>query len=78
VASILRFIRPQDGYFDDEATRIMGEAFDAAREQIEGAGQIVYEAVAARIITAVQRGERDPVRLCETALIGHRYESKTG
>ena len=55
----------------------MGEAFDAASNQIDGASQIVYEAVAARIIAAAHKGERDPVRLCNAGLAGLGYESKT-
>jgi hypothetical protein len=54
----------------------MGEAFDAAREKVKGEGQIVYEAVAARIIAAAHRGERDPIRLCNAGLAGLGYESK--
>jgi hypothetical protein len=78
VASILPFLRPNDGVFDDAATRVMGEAFDAARKQVEGAGQLVYEAIAARIIAAAQRGERDPLRLRQAALAGLGYDSKAG
>ena len=77
VASILPFIRPHDGSFDPEATRAMGEAFDAARKQVEGAGQVVHEAIAARIISAAQRGERDSMRLRNIALAGLGY-GKTG
>jgi len=74
--SIRAFIKPGDGVFDDHATRVMGEAFDAAREKVNGEGQIVYEAVAARIIAAAHRGERDPIRLCNAGLAGLGYESK--
>jgi hypothetical protein len=77
VASILPFIRPHDGSFDPDATRAMGEAFDAARMQVEGAGQVVHEAIAARIIAAAQRGERDPMRLRNIALAGLGYD-RTG
>jgi hypothetical protein len=56
----------------------MGEAFDAARKQVEGAGQAVYEVIAARIIAAAQRGERDPLRLRQAALAGLGYDSKAG
>jgi hypothetical protein len=77
VASILPFIRPHDGSFDPETTRAMGEAFDAARKQVEGAGRAVHEAIAARIISADQRGERDPMRLRNIALAGLGY-GKTG
>jgi hypothetical protein len=80
VASILPFIKPNDGSFDDEATRVMGQAFDAARKALHSSGQpqIVYETIAARIIAAAQKGERDPVRLCNAGLAGLGYESKAG
>jgi hypothetical protein len=78
VASILPFIRPHDGCFDDAVTRVMGEAFDAARKHVEGSGQAVCEVIAARIIAAAQRGERDPLRLRQAALAGLGYDSKAG
>jgi hypothetical protein len=56
----------------------MGEAFDAAREQVGRAGQADYETIAARIIKAAQRGECDPVRLCNAGLAGLGYGSKAG
>jgi hypothetical protein len=71
------FIKPGDGVFDDVATRVMGEAFEAAREKIDGASQIVYEAIAARIIAAAYKGERDPVRLLNAALAGLGYDNET-
>lgn len=42
----------------------MGEAFEAARKKLHSAGQpqIVFETIAARIIAAASKGERDPVR----------------
>jgi hypothetical protein len=78
VASILAFLKPHDGFFDDHATRVMGEAFDDARKKVDGAGQLVYEAVAARIIAAAHKGERDPVRLRIAGLAGLGYERETG
>jgi hypothetical protein len=78
VASVLPFIEPHDGSFDPELTRAMGQAFDAAREQVGDAGQSVYEAIAEQIITAARKGERDPVRLRNAGLAGLGYESKTG
>jgi hypothetical protein len=77
MASILPFIKPNDG---SEATRVMGQAFDAARKALQSSGQpqIVYETIAARIIAAAQKGERDPARLCNVGLAGLGYESKTG
>ena len=60
--------KPSDGTFDDHATRVMGEAFDAARIKLHSSGQpqIVFETIAARIIAAASKGERDPVRLRRT------------
>jgi hypothetical protein len=80
MGSILPFIRPNDGSFDDEATRVMGEAFDAACKALHSSGQpqIVYDTIAVRIIAAAHRGERDPVRLRNAGLAGLGYESKTG
>ena len=77
VRSILPFLKPSDSVFDDKATRVMGAAFDAAREVVDGAGQIVYEAIAARIIAAAHRGERDPVRLRNVGLAGLGYDTET-
>ena len=50
VASILPFIRARTD-FDDETTRLMGEAFDAARASLDGQEQPehFYEIIAARI-----------------------------
>ena len=47
-----------------ETTRLLGEAFDAARAALHDRGQpeIVYEIVAKRIIEAAKKGERDPIR----------------
>lgn len=56
--------------FDDAVTRIMGEAFDAACEEIRGSGQplLVREVMARRIIDAARAGERDVMRLRDAAL----------
>jgi hypothetical protein len=69
VASIIPFLRPRSD-FDDEATRIMGEAFDAACKEIRDGEprNTIHEAIAKRIIDAARRGERDPVRLRDIAL----------
>jgi hypothetical protein len=50
----------------------MGEAFDEARKKLHSAGQpfIIFETIAARIISAASRGERDPVRLRNAGLVG--------
>jgi hypothetical protein len=75
VASILPFIRLRTD-FDDETTRIMGEAFDAARESLQDRGQpeIVYEIIAKRIIEAAKKGERDPIRLRDAGLAALGYK----
>jgi hypothetical protein len=80
VATILTFLKPNDGVFNDHATRVMGEAFDAAAKALHDTGQpaIVYETIAARIIAAARKGERDPVRLRDAGLAGLGYESKAG
>jgi hypothetical protein len=76
VASIRAFLNPSDGIFDDHATRVMGEAFEAARKKLHSAGQsqIVFETIAARIIAAASKGERDPVRLRNAGLAGLVYD----
>ena len=55
-----RLVRP-----DDETTRIMGEAFDAACGGLRDTGQpaLVREIIAKRIVEAAKKGERDPGRL---------------
>jgi hypothetical protein len=64
VASILPFMTPSDGAFDDRATRIMGEAFDAAVTALRTEQPAVfYERIAKQIIAAANKGERDPMRL---------------
>jgi hypothetical protein len=70
VASILSFIRKAGAVFDDYATEILGEAFDAACKELHDKGQpkIVYEVIAKRIIDAARNGERDPVRLRNVGL----------
>ena len=58
------------GDFDDEATRIMGEAFDAACHELHDTKQpaIVYEVIAKRILAAARKGERDAERLRDIGL----------
>jgi hypothetical protein len=64
--------------FDDTATRIMGEAFDAACEEIGDMGRLplVREDMAKRIIDSARAGERDVNRLREAALKGQEAEPK--
>jgi hypothetical protein len=57
--------------FDDAATRVMGEAFDAACKELGDVRQphLVREGIAKRIIEAARAGERDVGRLREAALV---------
>jgi hypothetical protein len=66
-ASIIRFI-PR-GIFDDAATKVMGDAFDAACQARHRSGQppIGYEVIARRIVEAA-RAEEPLKRLTEAAL----------
>jgi hypothetical protein len=75
VATILPFIRARAD-FDDETTRLMGEAFDAARASIDGQDEpeLFYEIIAARIVEAARKGERDPTRLRDIALEALGYK----
>ena len=68
MASIIQFI-PR-GVFDDAATKVMGEAFDAACNQYQGTDQLalVQEIIARRIIIEARTGERDVTRLRDVAL----------
>ena len=77
MASIIPFLRPRSD-FPDDVTRIMGEAFDAARKELHDTGQpaIVQEIMAKRIIAAAGAGERNVTRLRDIALaaLGHTPE----
>jgi hypothetical protein len=72
VVSILPFVRTAGTVFDDNATRIMGEAFDSACKELHDKGQpeIVYEVIAKHIIDAAKKGERDPIQLRKAGLTG--------
>ena len=59
--------------FDDAATGVMGQAFDAACAELYGPvspEKDVQQAIARRIIHAARRGERDVKRLTRAALAG--------
>ena len=72
MATVLSFLlnRPD---FDDEATRIMGEAFDAACKGLQDGGQpdLVREIIAKRIIEAAQKGERCSLTQSMSAMTSH-------
>ena len=78
MATVLQFIRNKSD-FDDEATRLMGEAMDAACEDLRDTGQpaLVREIIAKRIIEATKKGERDPARLraAGLAVLGYDREA---
>jgi hypothetical protein len=76
LASILPFIKPENGSFNDETKRNMGDAFNATITVLRSTAQpaIVYASIAASIIEAAGRGECDPARLHKaglTALMRH-------
>jgi hypothetical protein len=61
----------KDGVFDPEATAIMGEAFDSACGELHfPRHKWARELIAKRIIAAARKGEFDPVRLRQAALVG--------
>jgi hypothetical protein len=68
VASIIPFL--PCGVFDDAATQVMGQAFDAACRALHDTGQptVVHEVMAKRIIEAARNGERDMHKLRAAAL----------
>jgi len=71
MTTIIRFIEKAGlaGVFDDHATKVMGEAFDAACKDLhDTTTEHVYEVVATRIIEAAKSGERDPEKLRDWAL----------
>jgi hypothetical protein len=79
MVSILHFIRGKSD-FDDDATNAMGAAFDAACKGLRDRGQpdIVREIIAKRIIEAAKKGERDPIRLCNSGLAALGHDRETG
>ena len=54
-----------------EATPIIGEAFDKVCKEMHDKGQpdLVKEIIANRLIEIADHGERDPEKMCESALI---------
>jgi hypothetical protein len=80
MSTILPFIIRSETAFDDDVTRIMGLAFDAACAGLHqrNLSQPVREIIAERIIEATKRGERDPKRLCSIAIAAISGDRKTG
>jgi hypothetical protein len=77
MAAILEFI-PRSAVFDDEALRVMTEAFEAACAGIQDQREIVREIIARRIIEAAKKGERDPIVLRDAGLVSLGYDKQTG
>jgi hypothetical protein len=77
MASVLPFVRNKFD-FDDEETRLMGAAFDAACKGLQDTGQpaLVREIIAKHIIEAAKKGERDPRRLRNAGLAALGYNKE--
>jgi hypothetical protein len=59
------------GAFEPEVTALMGEAFEAACEELHfPKHKWVRELIAARIIATARRGELDPIHLRVVAVEG--------
>ena len=69
-------VHRRQGDFDDETTRLMGEAFDAARASHDGQDEpeLFYEIIAARTVEAAKKSERDPIRLRDIGLAALGYK----
>jgi len=73
----MHILQIQDVCFDDEATLVMGAAFDRACRSIGHFGRAgkVRELIASRIIEAAKNGERDPAQLHSEATMGFSIDS---
>ena len=60
-----------DRSFDAETMGIIGDAFDKACKEMHDQTQpdSLQESIAGRLIDIAARGERDPKKMCESALI---------
>jgi hypothetical protein len=56
--------------FDADATAVLAQAYEKATGQLHGNGytDLVREIIARRIIASALKGERNPDRLCTSAL----------
>jgi hypothetical protein len=78
MASVVRFpidVCISDRTFDAEATAIICQAFDKTCKELHDTGQpeVVRELIAKRIIEIAGRGERDPDKMCEAALLSFGF-----
>lgn len=80
MASIVPFI--SNAIFEPEDIKAMPDAYDRALNEILDFGhpnKVVKEIIAKRIIKLAKLGERDPHRLCESAMAACRFDpSRTG
>jgi hypothetical protein len=76
MATIIPFLRKQaqSDLFDDEATSVMGEAFDAACASLGSVSELTREMIAGLIILAAKHGERDVGRLRDAGLEAVRMQ----
>jgi len=60
----------REAAFDAETVKILLQAYDMARKSLHDKGQpeIVEQIIADRLVAAAKAGERDPEKLCATAL----------
>ena len=68
MGAIEPFLRARERGFDDDSTRVMGEAFDAACTALGDISKSDREAVADAIIVEAERGERDSIRLRDAGM----------
>lgn len=78
MADILSFVRAREREFDEETTKVLREAFDAACALLGEIGTVERQAVAYRILELADAGERDPIRLRDAAIveIKHRWQGQ--
>ena len=70
MAEIARFI-PANSGFDPDVIRILRAAYDRATSELHDGGhaRVVREIIGKRIVALAAKGERDPARLCNSALV---------
>jgi hypothetical protein len=80
MSSIIPFVRKSGAVFDDKVIALLGQAFDAARRELHDKGQpeVVYEIMAARIIEAARKGERETGKLAAAGLAALGIQLKSG
>jgi hypothetical protein len=64
-----RFVPGVGAVFDPYLTKVMGEAFDSARKELQQRGQPDIACIATtKAIIASEKGERDPLKLRDAGL----------